>query len=85
MSKHDRARQNDSGSIESEQQFTRQSVPGGVVVWRILRERNPITGTESVIGWELDHCEDISDADALARWLSKHDHDHGHARHPEGR
>jgi hypothetical protein len=81
MSQYDRASESRSGRIESEQQFARQSVPGGVVVWEVLRERNPVTGTESVIGWELDHCEDITDADALGDWLSKHGHDRGHAYH----
>jgi len=84
MSKKARASQNRSGRIADNQQV-RQSVPGGVVVWTVLRERSALTGTESIIGYELDRTENVTDADALAEWLDAHGHDRGHAYHPEGR
>lgn len=84
MSKHGRASKNRSGRI-ADNQHVRQSVPGAVVVWTVLRERSALTGTESIIGYELDHAENVTDADALAEWLDAHGHDRGHAYHPEGR
>jgi hypothetical protein len=84
MSKHDPIGKNDSG-IAAEPNTVRIDAPGGTLVFEILRERNPITGTESVIGKELVGVENVTDADALAEALAARGHDRGHAYHPEGR
>ncbi len=84
MSKHDSIGKNRSGTA-SEPNTVRVDAPGGTLVFEVLRERNPITGTESVIGTELVRVEDVTDADVLAEALAARGHDRGHVSHLEGR
>jgi hypothetical protein len=83
MSKHDSIGKNRSGTAP--ENTVRVDAPGGTLVFEVLRERNSITGTESIIGTELVGVEDVTDADALAEALAARGHDRGHAYHPEGR
>ena len=84
MSKHDSIGKNRSGTAP-EPNTVRIDAPGGTLVFEVMRERNSITGTESIIGTELVRVEDVTDADALAEALAARGHDRGHAYHPEGR
>jgi len=66
MSKHDSIGKNRSGTAP-EPNTVRVDAPGGTLVFEVLRKRNSITGTESIIGTELVRVEDVTDADALAQ------------------
>jgi len=85
MSKHDPIGKNRSGRTATEPNTVRVDAPGGTLVYEVLREHNPVTGTESVIGHELVDVEDVDDAAALADALAARGHDRAWAHHPEGR
>jgi len=82
MSTDDAHRQN---GIATDPNTVRVDAPGGTLVYEIQRERNPVTGTESIVGQELRTVENVTDADALGDALAARGHGRGHALHPEGR